>query len=85
MLKIGCRQINRQINRWRLINLNQCKNKAAHTLRHTNATNMNLDSVDLRRVQEYPGHHSPETTTIYTRITDKMKSEVRSPLDNLTP
>lgn len=46
---------------------------------------MNLDGEDLRRVQEYPGHHSPETTTIYTRITDKMKSEVRSPLDNLTP
>ncbi len=44
---------------------------------------MNLDGEDLRRVQEYPGHHFPETTAIYTPITDKMKSEVRSPLDNL--
>ena len=46
---------------------------------------MNLDGEDLQRVQEYPGHHSPETKAIYTPIADKMKSEVRSPLDNLTP
>lgn len=44
---------------------------------------MILDGFDLRRLQEYRGHYSPETTAISTHITDKMKSEVRSPLDNL--
>lgn len=42
---------------------------------------MNLDEADFRRVQEFPGHSSPETTANYIRITDKMKSDMKSPLD----
>lgn len=59
------------------------ENTTVHTLRHTFATHMILDDVELRRVQEYLGHSSPETTVIYTHITVTKKSEVRSPLDNL--
>ena len=59
------------------------ENATVHTLRHTFATHMILDGVDLRTVQEYLGHNSPETTAIYTHITDKMKKDVNSPLDNL--
>jgi hypothetical protein len=35
------------------------------------------------RVKEYQGHSSPETSAIYTLSTDKMKSDVKSPLDNV--
>jgi site-specific recombinase XerD len=44
---------------------------------------MILDDVDIKIVQELLGHNSPETTAIYTHITDKMKKNVNSPLDNL--
>ena len=59
------------------------ENATVHTLRHSFATHMLLVGVDLRRVQEYLGHSSPETTAIYTHITDKMKKDIKSPLDNL--
>ena len=59
------------------------ENATVHTLRHSFATHMIMDGVDIRIVQEYLGHSSPETTAIYTHITDKMKKEIKSPLDNL--
>lgn len=59
------------------------ENATVHTLRHSFATHMIMDGVDIRIVQEYLGHYSTETTAIYTHITDKMKKNVKSPLDNL--
>ncbi|MCB9309556.1 MAG: tyrosine-type recombinase/integrase [Lewinellaceae bacterium] len=44
---------------------------------------MFIGGVDIRTVQEWLGHNSPETTAIYTHITDKMKKDVKSPLDDL--
>ena len=59
------------------------ENTTVHTLRHTFATHLILDGMDIRLVQELLGHNSLKTTEIYTHITDKMKKDIISPLDHL--
>ena len=54
-----------------------------HTLRHSYATHMIQSGIDIRIVQELLGHASIKTTEIYTHITDRMKSAIKSPLDDL--
>jgi len=58
------------------------ENTTVHTLRHTFATHLILDEMDIRLVQELLSHNSLKTTEIYTHITDKMKNVI-SPLDHL--
>jgi integrase/recombinase XerD len=54
-----------------------------HTLRHSFATHLLEDGTDLRYVQELLGHRRPETTMIYTQVTQKDLARIRSPLDNM--
>lgn len=54
-----------------------------HTLRHSYATHLLEEGFSIRTVQEYLGHESMATTTIYLHLTKKMKREGAESLENL--
>ena len=56
-----------------------------HSLRHSYATHLLEDKVDIRIIQTLLGHSKIETTTRYTQVANSVLQEVTSPLDTLNP
>lgn len=52
------------------------KGTTPHTLRHSYATDLLTQGVDLRVIQEFLGHKNISTTQIYTHMTSKKLREI---------
>lgn len=60
------------------------KRVSMHTLRHSFATHLLEQKVDIRVIQAMLGHKKLETTSIYTHVATEVLREVVSPLDKLS-
>ncbi len=56
------------------------KDATFHSLRHSFATHLLENGVDVRYVQELLGHQNIRTTQLYTKVTNPMIKNIRSPL-----
>jgi site-specific recombinase XerD len=81
---ITTRQLNRAIHA-AAENAKIDKRVSMHTLRHSFATHLLEQKVDIRVIQVMLGHKKLETTALYTQVATELLREVISPLETLEP
>jgi site-specific recombinase XerD len=59
------------------------KRVSFHTLRHCFATHLLEQGVNIRMIQEFMGHNSIKTTSLYIHLANFEASGIRSPLDSM--
>jgi len=59
------------------------KKASVHTLRHSYATLLLENGTNLRLIQTYLGHRSPNTTSVYTHLTTKAQEQAAGSINDL--
>ena len=80
---ITARQLNRAVTAAKNL-AGITKRVSPHTLRHSFATHLLEQNVDIRVIQVLLGHAKLETTALYTRVAVSTIRDVESPLERLS-
>jgi integrase/recombinase XerD len=81
---LSTRQLNRAIHA-AAVAAHIDKRVSMHTLRHSFATHLLEQKVDIRVIQVLLGHKKLETTSMYAHVATEILREVVSPLEILPP
>jgi len=76
------RALNSSIIKWSRI-AGLTKKVTFHTLRHSYATHLLEQGIDIKRIQVLLGHKSIRTTSVYLHVQDGSHLSVTSPFDSL--